>query len=153
MKHFFMRKDDFEILRMLRNDARVKMTDVAREMNLPKTTVYDKYWRIKQTMITKHSALIDFKKLGNPMRINIAVLANEKEKLAGFLLNHHAVNSVSTVQGYDFFIDAIFPNMAEMHDFMEELGMFKVRKKNVHHIIEELKTEDFLTRKEHLSMI
>jgi DNA-binding Lrp family transcriptional regulator len=148
-----MMKEDLQILRMLRNDARIKMADVARCLNLPKTTVNDKYRRMKNNMIVKHATLIDFRKLGNPLRVNIAIEAKKKEELLGFLMQHSNVNSVSTVHSHDFYIDAIFSSMAQMNDFMEELGSFRVTRKNVHHIIEDIKTEDFLTREKHLRMV
>ncbi|MBN1156366.1 Lrp/AsnC family transcriptional regulator [Candidatus Woesearchaeota archaeon] len=148
-----MAEEDLQILRMLRNDARIKLADVAREINIPKTTVHDKYRRLKNNMILKYTTLVDFKKLGRPIRVNIAIEAKRKETLKDFLLSHPDINSVSTLANYDFYVDAVFRNMAEMHDFLEELRLYKVTKKNVHHIIEELKTEDFLTKERHLKMV
>ena len=63
-------------------------------------------------------------------------------------ISHPAVNSAFRIEGRKYLVDAIFRSMAELHQFIDEF-----RPKAVHHVIEEISSERFLTRDEHLGMI
>ena len=84
-----MEKDDLKVLMHLRRDARIKLADIARQVDLPITTVHDKVRRLG-SVITKHSTLVDFSFL-HPVRVNAVVRKKG--------ISHPAVNSAFRIEG------------------------------------------------------
>ncbi|MEA2036255.1 MAG: Lrp/AsnC family transcriptional regulator [Nanoarchaeota archaeon] len=150
-------KKDCEILSHLRNNARRKITHISKQTEIPVTTIYDKVRVHERKFIKKHTALLDFTKLGflSNAHIAIKVERDSREALQKFLLESININSLyRTNFGTDFLAEAIFKNSAEMQNFKEQLeDQFKINEINIFNTIEELKKEDFLTKKEHFDLI
>jgi len=72
---------------------------------------------------------------------------NIRSQVKEYLTKHQRVNSFMRVNnGFTFVIDAIFRDIKESEDFIEELEeRFETSKKMVLYVVEELKREAFLS--------
>ena len=142
------------ILLELRKNSRASLADISRITNIPASTVFDKLGNLNKKAIKKHVSLFDFSKLGYNLRVGYFIKAKDKDKLREYLSSHRSVNTIyKTSNGYDFFVDAVFKNFKENHDFKEKLQEFDLENLQEHHIVDEIKHEGFLTDKEHLGLI
>jgi Lrp/AsnC family transcriptional regulator for asnA, asnC and gidA len=145
-------KTDKLILIELRKNARKPLAEISRNTGIPVSTIFDRLKKLEKNVVHKHTALIDYSKVNHNMIVNFIIKTDEteREKLKDFLESHKNVNSIYRItSGYDFMVECIFKDMKQIEDFNEELYNFKIKNKSQFHVIEELKKEEFLTKKEH----
>ena len=143
------------ILKHLRKDARKSLVKIAREEEIPVSTLFSKVSKLESKVIKKSIALLDFSKLGYSLVafIFLKLKDNSKQEAIEFLAKHPNTNNLSRVNnGFDFFLEAIFNNMKSYTKFYEDLKKLNIKSEMVFFMIEELKKEDFLTRNEHLEL-
>lgn len=134
------------ILKHLREDARKNFSEISRQTGIPVTTVFDNYQKLRNSeVITKHSSMIDFRKLGLFCRNFVFVKSRSKKELLSYLNSHNNVNSILKISTYDYFIDSVFPTMKEFYGFLDELRDFNIKKLEHHDVIEHIKKEEFLS--------
>ena len=113
------------------------------------SSLYEKIKRSEGNIITKHTCLVDFTKLGFNTRAKIVIQAGTsgKAELLSFLVKHQNVNSVYKINnGYDFMIDGIFRNMRELEDFLEAVQeKFRIKRQETFFVIDDIKREAFLS--------
>jgi len=153
-----MDKKDLLILSNLRMNARASLTDISKSTKVPISTIFDKL-RVHQNekLIKKHTALLDFNKLGYPVKakILIKVNKNKKEEIRNFLLYHPNVNSLFQISnGYNFLIEVVFKQISQLEEFSERLeDKYDVRTKQVFFVIEDIKREEFMSKPESLEAL
>ncbi|MBM3199331.1 Lrp/AsnC family transcriptional regulator [Candidatus Woesearchaeota archaeon] len=144
-----MKKTDLLIISSLRQNAREKLTEMSKRTRIPVSTIFDRIKLHENGLIKKHTALIDFSKLGYNTRANIILKVGkgDREGVKDFLMKHGSINSAFKINnGYDFLIEAVFTNIKEVEDFLEVLDeKFGVKSKQVFYIIDDLKKEEFLS--------
>lgn len=144
-----MKKKDLVFLACLRENARETLTNISKKTRIPISTLYDRLKVHEGNLITKHTSLIDFTKLGYSCRVHIAIKVNieDRDPVRNYLLCQSSVNSLFKINnGFDFLIEGIFHDVKEMEDFMEYFERkFLVREKSVHYIIEDIRREKFLS--------
>lgn len=137
------------IAAFLRQNARIKLTQLSRKLGVPVSTLFDRVRTLPQLGVTRLSALLDFPRLGFTAQATMLLRAGQgkREPLRAFLLRAWPVNSLWRVNnGYDFLVECVFKNMRELEEFCERLEhAFGVRQKEVHYVVEELKREGFLS--------
>lgn len=150
-------KKDAEIMTYLRRNAREKVTDISKMTKVPATTIYDKLRVHNKKYIKKHTALLDFPKLGlhAKAQVSIKIGKDSRDALQKFLVEHPNVNSLSRVNfGSDFLAEVIFKNFAEVEKFTDILERnFNTEKIQVFNISEDIKKEEFLTKPEHFEVM
>ncbi|MFO8016568.1 MAG: Lrp/AsnC family transcriptional regulator [Candidatus Woesearchaeota archaeon] len=142
-----MEKQDFQIISRLRSNARKNLSRISRETGIPVSTIFERLKRYEKELIRKHTALLDFSKLGYDIRVSIIlkVPKENRDALKCFLMKQEGINSLYRINnGYDYLVDAVFRNMQEVIDFMETLDEFKARKE-CYYLLEEIKREDFMS--------
>lgn len=141
-------KREMLIISALRQNCRQSLTDMSKDIRIPISTLHERINCYDQTLIKKHTALIDFAKLGYNTRAKVLVKVEKEQrrKLQEFLEECNNVNTLLKVNnGFDFLADMIFPHIKEMEDFVEGLEKkFRVINKEVFYVIDELKMEEFL---------
>ncbi len=145
--------DEMLILAHLRKNARKSLAMIGRELNMPISTVFDKVHKINNSVVLKHTSLLDFAKLDHGLKINYVIKTTQgkEQQLLSFLAKHHKVNSVQRLKDdNEFFVEAIFRDMVEFDSFTEALEEYKARNIQVINIVEELKKEEFLADASHL---
>jgi DNA-binding Lrp family transcriptional regulator len=152
-----MNKKDLLIMSFLRKDARMSLTSMSRKCNMPISTIYDKLKANEGSTIKRHTALLDFPRLGFNARANVTIKVDREERdgLLSYLLKVPNVNSVYKISnGYDYMLDIIFKDIRAMEDFFEAMeSKFKIREKQVYFVVDDLKREGFLSEPELLDMV
>jgi Lrp/AsnC family transcriptional regulator, leucine-responsive regulatory protein len=144
-----MNKNDLQIIALLRQNARMPLTKISRNIQVPVSTIFDRLKANEKNIIQKHTSLINFSALGFNTRANISLKVdrNDKDALRNHLIKHENINSVYRINnGYDFMIEGIFQQIRDMEDFIEELEhKFNIQDKKSFYIIEDLKKEAFMS--------
>jgi DNA-binding Lrp family transcriptional regulator len=139
-------KKDISILSKLRKNSRATLTEVSQATGIPISTIFDRLKKL--SMIKKHTIILDFDKLGFPLRHNVAIKVqnSEHELVKNFLIEDKNVNTLyQTGEKYDFLFETVHRNMKEFLDFMDQLeSRYKIESKSVFYVLDELKKEEFL---------
>jgi len=144
-----MKETDKQILKHLRRNARDSITNISRRTGIPTSTVFLKIRDHENSIIKKHTSLIDYSKLGyNYWQKTVLKLAEcYNEEFEQYLLEHQNVNSAYQINsGYDYLIETVHKNIKEYTDFIRKLETkFKIEEKKEFQIINDLKRESFMT--------
>lgn len=149
-------KQELEIISAFRRNARESLTTASRRLRVPVSTLYDRLRKYQKNIIIKHTALLDFEKLGYSIRVILGFKTNikNKELVQKFLENHHRINSIyKTSNESDFLIETIFKNLGEYTNFTEELELLGIKNKHEFYIVKDIKREAFLTTDAAISII
>lgn len=142
-------KKDLIVISNLRTNARETLTNLSKKVKMPVSTIYDRLKMHEGELIKRHTSLIDFTKLGYYARAHIVLKVNkeERERVKEYLKKSLCVNNVYKINNnYDFLIEGVFRNVKELEDFVDELEeKFAVSDKQVYYVIEDIKTESFLS--------
>jgi len=137
----------------LRKNGSRNILKLAHENNIPKSTMFDTLKHLENNNIIKHKSLVNFEKLGYPIKIFMFVKTNlsQKSKLRFHLKDKANVNSLHMVdKNFDFLIEGIFKSLMEVELFVEDLEKnFLILEKQIYHVIDIISHENFLTLTEH----
>jgi len=139
-----------DLIRHLRRDARKSLSEVSRETGIPVTTLHDTLRRHEQRgIIKKHTSILDYHKLGYFARAHIVVRTepHDRAKVFEFLRNHESMNNLIEVNnGFDYLMEGIFRNRAEIRLLTEHLRKeFKLQEIVVYPHIGTVCEEEFMT--------
>lgn len=133
----------------LRQNSRQKLKTLAEKTNLSVSTVKDMLKRHEKELIKKHTALIDFRKLGFFVNASliIRVKAEQKDALKEHLKKNQNVNSVYTIDSdNNFLVEVIFRSISDLEDFKESIKTnFDLTSMDEYYIVDELKKESFMS--------
>lgn len=119
-----MNQKETEIIKRLRNGKRFNISQIARELNMPITTVADRIRKIERNHITKRSSLLDYSSMGyasNHM-IAIKVKSGSKDALLQLLMANNNVNSVYRINSdHHFLAEVVFRNNFEFISWLDTL--------------------------------
>ena len=150
-------KKELEIITELRQDARRQITQISRNTGIPISTIYDRLKQNRSGLMLKNVTLVDFAKLGFGCRVSVALRLKKKQKeeVKEFLQKCFNVNSLFKINnGYDFLIDAIFKNVKDVEEFIEEIeDKFAVAELRTYYVIDEITREHFLSDKLHIDLL
>jgi Lrp/AsnC family transcriptional regulator for asnA, asnC and gidA len=147
---------DLKILAHLRQDSRVNLTKISKKTLMPVTTIFDKMKKYQHDIIQKSTILVDFKKLGYDIRVQILVkVAQEKrEDFRIFLQKSFSINSVYRINnGFDYMIEAIFKDMIELEIFNDQLDTQGITAKQEHYILEDIRKEEFISQPDLVDLV
>ena len=144
-----LKQTDIKLISELRKNARETLTSMSKSIKIPISTLYEKLRLHESSIITKHTTLIDFSKLGFNCRANIMLRTgrDNRDKLGSYLKAHPDINNLYKINnGYDFLAEGVFTNVKELEDFLEDLeSKFQLEEKKTHYIIEDIKREEFMS--------
>jgi len=149
-------KRDMLLMTFFRRNARENLTQISRLTRIPVSTIFDKLHDFERGLIQKHTTLVDFKKLGFDIRINILfkIAKESREGFKEFLMSNEHVNSLFRINnGYDYMIEAIFRDMSDLQKFTELLDKFSIEAKQELFVLEDLKRESFLSEEIHMKLL
>ena len=140
---------EMQILKLLRENARATVTEIAHKTNLPRSTVYEKIKKFRQTgLINKYSCLVNFGQLGMPICAKILFKADgeDKTKLGEALEKSVNTNNVVKLGNeFDYLASFLFPSMEDLHKYVDELtANYNLRDYRILYVTKELKNEGFL---------
>lgn len=149
-----LKEKDVQMLGHFRDNARTSLTKLSRKTRIPVSTIFDKLKELERNeIITKHTTLLNFKNMGYDIRIQMLITANKnsREEIQEFLIKHMKTNTVYRINnGYDFLIEAIFKDMADLDVFQKELEDMGIEDKKEFFIMEDMKREAFMTFKKNI---
>lgn len=139
---------ELQVLKHLRENSRATVTEIARRVGLPRSTVYEKIKRLRQEgIINKYSCLVNFNHLGLPINVNVLFKvdgANRAEFGELLASSAHTNNVVKLGNEYDYLASFVFSSMDGLHKFLDEIGTnYKITDSRVLYIAKELKREGF----------
>jgi len=139
---------DLIILSFMRQNARSSVSKIASETGIATTTVFNRLRMLEdRKIITKYTTLLDYSMLDYHVRVNFAVKARKKFDLLDYVTGHRNVNSVLRLrQDFDYYLETIFPDMAELYSFVESLEKFGPERIEEHHMIEDIMQETLFCR-------
>lgn len=138
------------ILEELRKNARTNLTYLAFKAGMPLSSAHNLLRKLENSVIKKHTSLIDFRKMGYHAwtSIIIKVSKTDRDALKDYLLKYKDVNSVFEIDSnYDFLIDVIHENQTGLKQFIERMkDRFEIKTIQKLSIINDLQREKFLTK-------
>lgn len=142
-------KRDLLILSYLRQNARIKLTDLSKASRIPVSTLFDRIIDLKTNgTIKRLTSLVKFESFGYRSKAIIILSTHKKHRkeLLELLEKSNNVNSLYKINnGWDFLLETIFPGMKEVEEFVEDIEeKVKLKDKKVFYIIDELKKERFM---------
>ncbi len=116
-----MNEKEKEIIEHLRR-GKINISEIARELNLPISTVSDRIKKIEEKYLAKRTSLLDFEKLGYNSCAILAIKVNSEKKipLFDFLKQQNCINSIYyTNSGYDFLVEIVCKSNLELLNWIE----------------------------------
>ncbi|HIH37645.1 TPA: Lrp/AsnC family transcriptional regulator [Candidatus Woesearchaeota archaeon] len=142
-------KKDLRIIALLRENARISLTEISKATNIPISTIFDRLKQSRGSSITRFTTLLNFSHLGYMVRVSMTIKVDrgQKDAVQHFLSSNQSVNSVYKINnGYDFMIEGIFQQIRDVDVFTEELERrFAITDIKSYFIIDDIKKEAFLT--------
>jgi DNA-binding Lrp family transcriptional regulator len=115
---------DRQMLRLLQQDARMTVKDIAVAVNLSATPVHERLKRLESTGVIKgYAAIVDRVKIGKSLMVVCYVSLREHSRAAGsrFIRSVMAMDEVTecyNISGeFDFMLKVVAPGMDEYYDF------------------------------------
>ncbi len=115
---------DIEILKLLQDNARMTVKEIAEKVNLTPTPVHERIRRLEESAVIKqYATLIDPAKVGKGLTVICYVSLREHSKVAGskFIKSIHALNEIAecyNISGeFDFMLKVVSENMDTYYDF------------------------------------
>jgi DNA-binding Lrp family transcriptional regulator len=144
-----MKPIDWKILQYLRRDARMNLTTISRKTGIPVSTIFDRIRVQEREFIVRWTALLDFAKLGLPVRANVFLKVDPQSRdgVRAYLLAHGRVNNLYRINnGYDYAAECLFTDIREVEEFTELLEtQFHIINKHVFHVIDDIAREKLYT--------
>jgi len=116
---------DVQILDILQKDCSLSNKEIAAQLNMSLTPIYERIKRLKkQEIITKYVALVNRKKTRNKLLVLVGVSLKQHTKPAVIDFMEHTNNMEEILEcfhvsgGYDFFLKVIIENMEQYHHFV-----------------------------------
>ena len=142
-----MDKHDFLIVSELRTDARAPVLSMSDTLCLSRVTIAQRLKKLRQTIIRKYTALVDFRKLGFSVKLlfSITLAPHDKTVFAKYIQEHPSLNNFySTAYGADYLVEMIFQTQTEAECFLERLSSaFSIVQQQVYYLDQELVRESF----------
>jgi Lrp/AsnC family leucine-responsive transcriptional regulator len=140
-----MNERDVRLVNEMRKNSRRSLTNIGMNIDMPLGTVFKAVNRLyKGQVIIKDTCLIDFAKIGFPLKIGVFIKTNAKDELKKSLEDHPNLNAFLRLSGdYDYYAEFLFKDMTAYKDLMDELNDSEMVKKMSPHFVTDFKQEEF----------
>jgi DNA-binding Lrp family transcriptional regulator len=146
-RKFKIAKKDIALLRLLRENSRLTLTQISRKTKIPISTLYDRLRLLEKNKIVRHTTLVDFSKFGFTTKVHFLIKAPPavRKPLQSFLQEHTCINSIcETADEFQLFAEGIFENMSSAQQFKNLLeNTFDTIESKTQFIVRNLKQEAF----------
>ena len=150
-------RKDLLIVSNLRRNGRETLTEISKFTGIPVSTIFDRIKNKCFGLIKKNTILIDFNMLGYSIVVHMVLKVNksEREKLKEYVKKHRHINTAYRINnGYDYLLEGVFKNVKDLEEFLEKLDEnFSIEQKQIYHIIDEIKREEFLSPGEYINSL
>jgi DNA-binding Lrp family transcriptional regulator len=118
-----VKNKDLLIISYLRQDARMKLTNMSKITRIPVSTLFDKIKTYEGGLVKRHTALVRFDRLGYHAKTLIAfsMAPKDRQKLLELLDKSRNVNSLHKINnGWDYMAEVVFPGVKEIEEFIKK---------------------------------
>jgi len=118
-----MKNKEKQIIKLMRTGKRLNISDIARQLNLPISTVSDAIRRIEKKYTVKRTSVLDYAKMGYYANAKLAIKIDSKQKIdfIEFLKQFDCVNTIYHINsGYDLLIEVIFKDISELKEWVSD---------------------------------
>lgn len=141
------RKKEIAVLRLLRQDARMKVVNIAKKLDISAASASVLIRKTDRKYVSKYSSLVDFEKLGYFVGSFFVIRPSRDGKgdamLMDFLSCCRNINSMSMSSSGDVLVEVYFRNMADFVDFRHFVEEF-AESAEEHEIVCAVKREEFM---------
>lgn len=133
------------LLEELRKNSRRSLTDIGMNTEIPLSSVFKMVRKLEcDEIIEKHITLVDFGKIGYPLKVAIFIKTKHKEGMQDYLKDHPNLNTLLRISGdYNCYAEMLFKDMAEYQDFIDGLDDNEIVQKISTHFLTDVKQEVF----------
>lgn len=135
-------------LAYLREDARIPLTQLSKQCNIPVSTLFDRLSARFAKVVEKFTALVNFNAFGYTARafVILKVKREDRVPVREYLEKQSCLNSLYKINnGYDFMAEVVFKTMAELEQFSDRLeDQFSLLHKELYYVISDIHRERFL---------
>lgn len=144
-----MKTKDYMIVSHLRTNARKPVLEISSAVNICRATVAEKMRQLQASVILKYTALVDFKKLGYPVRLCFSITLNDDDKkiFCRYIQQHPYLNNLYKLKDCsDYFVEMLFPSTVEAESFLCSLEKaFSIIEKQIFFVEQEIVRESFFS--------
>ena len=118
-----MNQKEKQIIRLMRTGKRLNISDIARQLNLPISTVSDAIRRIERKYTVKRTSILDCTKMGYFANVELAIKIDSRTKsdFIDYLKQHDCVNSIYHINsGFDLLVEVIFRDISELKSWLSK---------------------------------
>lgn len=115
---------DIQILRLLQQNAKITVRDIAQQIHLSASPVHNRIKRLEEEgVIQQYTATIDFSKFQNTLMVICYVSLKEHSKLSGgkfikrIMAMPEVVECYNISGAFDFMLKVVCGNMEEYYNF------------------------------------
>jgi DNA-binding Lrp family transcriptional regulator len=145
-----MKKQELQIVRAFRCNARESLTTASRRLNIPVSTIYDRLRRMHGSVIDRHVSLLNFKELGFDVHVQVAfsIPVSLRDALVAYLKKHPNINALyKTTSAADFVIEVVCKNLVAYNKIIELLECdFGITDRKEFYIVDKICRESFMTK-------
>lgn len=142
-----------KLITALRKQDTQNIMNVAKNHEIPKSTLYDMIHKLQRTEVIKQITKISFEKIGFPIKVFFIIRTElqSRDKLRYFLTTQKNVNNIHLINNKSsFHIECIFRNQRDVENFLEELEeQTPLAQLSVYNLLETIQEEKFLTEETH----
>lgn len=133
-------QDHLDVLIALRQDCRIKHTDLARQQGWPVSTTHERMRRYATHSVKRHTCLLDFKALGFPCRTIWIVKPQHRDEWLASASRITQLNLLCRTHAGDFIAESICRDSEEENVVRTQLGSGALIVSS-HAVIDDIKTE------------
>jgi DNA-binding Lrp family transcriptional regulator/DNA-directed RNA polymerase subunit M/transcription elongation factor TFIIS len=144
-----MRPRELRLLAKLRENSRRSLTQLAIRVKMPLSSAFKIVLKLEREVITKYTALLDFARIGFPIKLGVFVSTHDRKKVSEYLSGCPYLNTLLRLSGdYDFYAELVFSEMCLCQDFLDDFMNNKDVRETMVHFLTDIRQEEFLTRHE-----
>ncbi len=141
-----MKHNDIEIIRRLRDGRKLNISRIARELNMPITTVADRIKAIERKYMIKRLSLLDYPNLGLNGIANVAIKIPQEQKNAflAFIKDENCVNSIYHINSdHDYMVELVCKDFVEIKEWVTKAKENFNVSTDVYHVLKIEEKEKF----------
>ncbi len=143
-----MKDIDLDITNTLRKHNRIKIKDIAKKLNKPISTIFERIKRLEKGIIKHHTCIIDFEKCGFGTKVIVLISLNLKTKkeFYSWISKNPSINLCLRLSGtYDTLAEIVCKNFFELEEILDEIkSRFSPKKFQILLEVEDICRESFL---------
>jgi DNA-binding Lrp family transcriptional regulator len=119
-----MKQEEKEIITHLRKGKKVNISEIARELHLPISTVRDRISRVENQYVIKRSSLLDYQRMGYFANAMLAIKIDLRQKniFFNFLKTQTCINSIYHINsGFSFLVEIVCKDSLELINWIEDI--------------------------------